>query len=310
MFRANNKDIQDQVAKLNTSDCIKKPDTSNAIIIYSCIPQKYYDDVLTHGLKSYDLLTKESKEARYHALPGHNQCVFFRPGFYVSDDLLKREPYIGIKVDPHKVKIANQEIRTLTGASLNSMYLVSAVSYDQFHLEREKYLKELPIKFPHSDKSGQLIWLTYMDAVKKNYLPYVPEIAINLSEPIPPEMFAYCNKSLSREKSTTLLLQTNSTIFSSKSDAKLDKVSIEEVRHKLSDKILGLKSISSDSVGYIRLIFEDKDALNRQLKIWSHIGGLKQAIYPDNCIEIDNACTSDIVDKMLQVMPRRLSDSI
>ena len=298
-------DIQDQIGKLNKSDCIKKPDNSDAIIIYSCIPLQYYNDVLAHGLKSYDLITQESKQdnQRYHALPGHNQCVFFRPSFLVSDDQLKTDAYIGVKADPNKVRIANQEIRTIISGNVYNMYLGSAISYDLFRLDWEKYSKELPKKFPYSDTSGHLVWLMYEDGNRKNYVPYIPEIAINISKPIAPDMFAFFNKQLSQsERKQQLSAATSSTFFSAAKVHGLNKVTIEDVRDKLSSKIPGLKNILSDPLGNIRLIFEDHIAVDNQLKAWSKIDGISKPPYPDNCIEINKECPAEIVDKMLQII--------
>lgn len=203
-------ELEYKVSYFNTQGCIKRPNDMDAVTIYTSIPMQYYKNVLDGGLKSYAQL---GQRTRGNVLVGHDQCVYFRPNAWVSDTALETEPIVGIKVDPKQVKIANQEIRTLsdTPSNLAKMYLASEVGYDQFLLEITSAKQAMPPKAPFSNSAGHLVWLTYEEGARYGYTDYIPEIAINISTHITPEMFSYVNAQLARPLDSGPMQEISST---------------------------------------------------------------------------------------------------
>lgn len=79
----------------------------------------------------------------------------------------------------------------------------------------------------------------------------------------------------------------------------LDKITLKNVQDTLIGEILGLSDVRTDPLGNIRLIFEAPKFVDKQIKLWANIDGVSKAIYPNNCIEISETCTNEILEKLL-----------
>jgi hypothetical protein len=124
---AASEEVKKTASEINASDSILSPDAEGAII-YTRVPESVYTAVRESGLRSYAGVMGEE---RSQVIAGHDQSIFFRPGvWHIKDEEIEKGPLIGIKVNPNKVLVCNQEVRTLRGSAmeLHSKYVASSLT--------------------------------------------------------------------------------------------------------------------------------------------------------------------------------------